>query len=153
METDDTTNETNNLIVLLHSGGSHPINNGVFVLHTRDSQRDGQQWEEQHNTEPQNNVEHHWVVFGVNGSEVVVLCLLLFGLALRPYNAVLVNKDNGKHGILAIDFVHCQVEVIDGTLKNFLGLSDGKRCVTMLSNDVLEGNTGDQSWWKFFLLS
>ena len=43
METDDTTNETNNLIVLLHSGGSHPINNGVFVLHTRDSQRDGQQ--------------------------------------------------------------------------------------------------------------
>lgn len=35
--------ETNYLIVLLHSGGSHSINNGVFIFHARDSQRNGQQ--------------------------------------------------------------------------------------------------------------
>ncbi len=60
------------LIILLHSGRGHAIDDWILVFHSGDWQGDGQQGENQDDAEPKDDVEHDWIVGIVNWCQIVV---------------------------------------------------------------------------------
>lgn len=50
------------LVVLLAACTGHAVDDGVFVLDVAQSQRDGDQSEDEDDGEPEHDVEHDWVV-------------------------------------------------------------------------------------------
>lgn len=55
---------TNSLVILLHAGRSHAIDDRVTAgIHVADCVANGKQCEDHDDTEPQNDVEHHRVGF------------------------------------------------------------------------------------------
>lgn len=64
------------LVILLHSGTRHTVNDGVpSGIHVADGQTDGDEREQQGDTKPEDDVEDYRVIFAVVAGKVV-LCFL-----------------------------------------------------------------------------
>jgi hypothetical protein len=62
------------LVLFLHAGRCHTVNDRITTgIHAANNVGNCIQCEDHNHTEPQDDVEHHWVVFVVVGGQVQIL--------------------------------------------------------------------------------